>query len=206
MLSRTADLQSSRVPAAGRWDDPAAFAAACECESPVVPVPFFVTHLNWRFHEGVVREAQVAAVAARSSARAHRRDAALLGLRLAAGVPEIRYLRGLVLAGTSTSWRTASGWWGRARRRRSIRGRTLRWHRARVPAADRLRLRAWTEADGSGAPLSARVVLKDPRDGVWASDHYGVLAERARGPGAPLREYLGTVRDLETSTCGSGLS
>src|SRR5262249_12332200 len=30
-----------------------------EIEAPYGRVPFFITHLNWKFHEGYVREAQV---------------------------------------------------------------------------------------------------------------------------------------------------
>src|SRR6185503_15325231 len=36
-----------------------------ELDAPVGPIPFFVTHLNWRFHEGYVREAQVKTIAER---------------------------------------------------------------------------------------------------------------------------------------------
>ena len=34
----------------------------------------------------------------------------------------------------------------------------------------------WRRNDGRGAPLSCRVVGDEPVDGVWPSDHYGVLA------------------------------
>jgi endonuclease/exonuclease/phosphatase family metal-dependent hydrolase len=35
----------------------------------------------------------------------------------------------------------------------------------------------WRRNDGRGAPLTARVVGDEPIDGVWPSDHFGVLAE-----------------------------
>ena len=41
-----------------------------ELDTPFGAVPFFVTHLSWRFHEGHVREAQVKIIAERVKALA----------------------------------------------------------------------------------------------------------------------------------------
>ena len=36
-----------------------------------------------------------------------------------------------------------------------------------------------------GEPLASRVVLDEPRDGVWPSDHFGVYAELRATPFTP---------------------
>ena len=41
-----------------------------EIASPAGKLPFFVTHLNWKLHDGVVRERQVVAIAAHVKAEA----------------------------------------------------------------------------------------------------------------------------------------
>lgn len=153
-----------------------------ECGSPVGSVPFFVTHLNWRFHEGAVREAQVQAVAAAIQAHAPIAGAPPLLVGDFNAQPEsaeIRYLKGLQsLGGTSVFLADCFGWVGKGTgetfdpRNNAFAG-TEREYPRRI---DYVFVRG-PKPDGSGAPLSARVVLQEPRDGVWASDHYGVLAE-----------------------------
>lgn len=153
-----------------------------ECDSPAGVIPFFVTHLNWRFHEGVVREAQVVELAAKIKAHAP-----------IAGIPpivvgdfnaqpesaEIRYLRGLQsLAGTSFFLADCYALAGSGPAhtfdpRRNAYAGTEKEYPRRI---DYVFVRGPKE-DGSGAALSAKVVLTDPKDGVWPSDHYGVLAE-----------------------------
>lgn len=182
VLSRTPILQSRVFPLPDGGTTQRRSLLLAECESPVGPLPFFVTHLNWRFHEGVVREAQVVEVAAKLKAHAP-----------VSGVPpilvgdfnaqpessEIRYLKGLQsLDGTSFFLADCFGLVGKGPgetfdpRENAFAG-TEREYPRRIDYA----FVRGPKQDGSGAPLSARVVLKEPRDGVWASDHYGVLAE-----------------------------
>lgn len=141
------------------------------------------THLHWRLADGLARERQVVAVdeAARamSSSGLH-----VLGgdFNAAPDCDEIRFMRGRCsVAGRRTSWQDAF-----ARARPDERG--LTWAR-RNPYTAEL---AWLELDrridylfvsperpsGCARVLGARVVLDAPaEDGVWVSDHFGVMAE-----------------------------
>lgn len=153
-----------------------------ECDSPAGVIPFFVTHLNWRMHEGVVREAQVVALAAKVKAHApiDGLPPILTGdFNAQPDSAEIRYLRGLQsLAGTSVFFADCFGMSGIGPantfdpRANGYAGTEKEYPRR----IDYVFVRGPKE-DGSGAPISARVVLTDPRNGVWPSDHYGLLAE-----------------------------
>jgi endonuclease/exonuclease/phosphatase family metal-dependent hydrolase len=140
------------------------------------------THLNWRLGDGLAREAQV--VAASEAARACGDGVHVLGgdFNAAPDCDEIRFLLGRhTLAGRREVWQDAF-----ARARPGERGDTFA---RRNPMTDEL---AHLERDrridylfispeqrgGRGRVVDARVILDAPDpDGVWASDHFGVLAE-----------------------------
>lgn len=153
-----------------------------EIASPHGTIPFFVTHLNWKLHHGVIREHQVVAIAGHL-----KREAPI------AGVPpvlvgdfnaepdsaEIRFLRGLQsLAGVSTYLADCFGLAGE--------GPGVTFDATRNPFAApthepprRIDYVFARGPDGKvrGKPLTARVVLDEVVDGICATDHYGVLAE-----------------------------
>lgn len=153
-----------------------------EIQSPHGVIPFFVTHLNWKFHHGIHRERQVVAIAD------HVHGAAPI-----AGLPpvlagdfnaepeaaEIRFLKGLQsLEGKSTFFADCFAIAGV--------GPGFTYDATRNPFAastheyprriDYVFVRG-PDTAGRGKPLSARVVMEEVHGGVAATDHYGVYAE-----------------------------
>lgn len=150
--------------------------------TPWGELPVFVTHLNWKLHEGVVREAQVVAVA-----DAIKRAAPIAGLppvlcgdlNAQPETNEIRFLSGLgSLAGRSVYFADCFGLVGAGpgvtfdTRHNAFAAPTLEPPRR----IDYVFVRG-PDRHGRGRPVAARVVLDTPSAGVWPSDHYGVLAE-----------------------------
>lgn len=153
-----------------------------EITSPHGPIPFFVTHLNWKFHHGIVRERQVVAIA--DLVKAH---APVSGLPpVLAGdfnaepeAAEIRFLKGLQsLEGKSTFFADCFALAGA--------GPGFTYDATRNPFAaetneyprriDYIFVRG-PDQKVRGKPLSARVVMEEVHGGVAATDHYGVYAE-----------------------------
>jgi endonuclease/exonuclease/phosphatase family metal-dependent hydrolase len=151
-------------------------------------VDVFSTHLSWQLHDAALRERQVQALVRFVDERTD--PAAALGPVVAGDFnaePEstaIRYLCGLsALDGTSTylqdAWRLAGDG-----------GPGLTWSNvnphAAVDCEPERRLdyvfSGFRGRSGVGRPLECRVVADEPVEGVWPSDHYGVLAVLA-GPG-----------------------
>lgn len=159
--------------------------------SPWGSLPFFTTHFNWKFHEGVVREAQAMAVAE-----------AIARLAPIAGLPpiltgdfnaepeasEIRFLKGLQsLQGKSVFFGDCFGQVGEGpgftydARTNPYAAPTHEYPRridyvfVRGPTS----VAAAARPPGSvqGKPLAARVVFDRIEGGVAPTDHYGVLAE-----------------------------
>src|SRR5262249_5340838 len=144
--------------------------------------PFFVTHLNWRLHDGAVRERQVVAVAEILKKEAPIADLPpiLVGdFNAEPDSSEIRFLRGLhALAGVSTYLADCFGLVGE--------GPAITFDAHHTPSAapthEPLRRIDYVFArgpdrHGRGKPLSARVALDEVEGGICATDHYGVLAE-----------------------------
>jgi endonuclease/exonuclease/phosphatase family metal-dependent hydrolase len=151
-----------------------------ELDAPFGKIPFFVTHLSWRFSEGHVREAQVKAIAERVKALAPIEGfpPVLVGdFNATPDADEIRYLRGLCsLGGRSVYFADTFGITGRGD------GTTFT---SRNPFASELRepdrridyiFVRGPDQRGRGEPLDAHVCFDKPHDGVYASDHYGVRA------------------------------
>jgi endonuclease/exonuclease/phosphatase family metal-dependent hydrolase len=157
-------------------------------DAPCGKVPVFNTHLSWKLHHAHVRAEQVKLINAR-----------ILELAPVSGFPpilmgdmnaepdsdEMRYLRGLTaLGGRGTYF---SDCW-------HVRGEGPGYTFARensytAPAHEPSRRIDYVYTRGPdrqyrGEPLAVRVVLDRPRDGVFASDHYGVYAEIAAAPRA----------------------
>jgi endonuclease/exonuclease/phosphatase family metal-dependent hydrolase len=149
------------------------------------PVWAHTTHLHWRLLDGVARERQVLAL---DDAIAAIRDADpepvhVLGgdLNAAPDCDEIRWLRGrCTLGGRRTYWQDAwlvargdePGWtWAR-------RNPSTEW--LRFLELDRRIDYLFTRQerrDGRGRVVDARVILDRPDGDVWASDHFGLMAE-----------------------------
>lgn len=143
-------------------------------------VDVFCTHLAWQLHDAALRERQVRALMAFVRERA-----APEALVVAAGdfnaepdASAMRYLTGLgTLDGESVylqdAWRLAGDG-----------GPGITWSNRNPHAAldrepDRRLdyvLSGFHGPSGRGRPVECRVVGDEPVDGVWPSDHFGVLA------------------------------
>ena len=159
-------------------------------ETPAGLVPFFVTHLSWKFDEGFLREEQVLGLAdfVPSVVRAGDLPAVLVGdLNAAPDTTEIRFLLGK-----------------HALERRSIHftdcfervgvGPGFTFHPEENPHAgltfeaprriDYVLVQG-PDSEGRGLPLAAKVCLNEVVESgderVAPSDHYGVLAELRMG-------------------------
>lgn len=158
-------------------------------DAPCGRVPIFVTHLDWEFHHGFVRERQVAFIADKvQSLQPPGKESfppILMGdFNAEPESDEIRYLRGWTTRlGKSVYFADcfavagdgSPGWtYARSNRFAAL---------AREPnrRIDYVFVRG-PDSRGRGEPLSARVVFDRPSGEVFPTDHYGVYAEIAAPP------------------------
>jgi endonuclease/exonuclease/phosphatase family metal-dependent hydrolase len=141
-------------------------------------VDVFSTHLAWQLHDAALRERQVRAlvrfVEERTDPAAAHGPVIAGDFNAEPDANTIRYLCGLTaLDGASTYFQDA---W------------RLTWSNANPHAAldgepDRRLDYVFSGFRGpsrAGRPVDCRVVADEPVEGVWPSDHYGVLAVLAR--------------------------
>lgn len=153
-----------------------------EITSPHGAIPFFVTHLNWKLHHGVVREAQVVAIAEiiKATAPMSGLPPVLVGdFNAEPEASEIRFLKGLQsLAGKSNHFADCFAEVGA--------GAGLTFDPTRNPFAEETHERPrridyvfvrGPDNQVRGKPVSARVVMDEVEGGVAPTDHYGVYAE-----------------------------
>jgi endonuclease/exonuclease/phosphatase family metal-dependent hydrolase len=161
-------------------------------DTPRGPLWVHTTHLSYRLHEGREREDQVQALDVEIRARAPRTELPQILAGDFNTVPEadeIRWLRGLCTLGGrrvfyQDAWSTAHPGepgvtWARDNPFRA----KMNW----LPADRRIDYVFVTprRRDGRGTVRDARVVFERPdEDGVFPSDHFGVLAEIQLGPDA----------------------
>jgi endonuclease/exonuclease/phosphatase family metal-dependent hydrolase len=182
VLSRFPIERAHATPLPNGGTSEARLLLRADLASPWGSLPFFVTHLNWKLHEGVVREAQVVAVADEV-----KRAAPIAGLPpIVVGdfnappeSSEIRFLSGLgSLAGRSVYFADSFALVGSGP---GVTFDTLHNGFAATTLEPARRIDyvfvRGPDRHGRGRPVSARVVLDAPSAGVWPSDHYGVLAE-----------------------------
>jgi endonuclease/exonuclease/phosphatase family metal-dependent hydrolase len=156
-----------------------------EVRSPWGPLRFFVTHLNWKFEEGHVREAQVRDIAARVEAVMHgvsptEPPAILVGdFNAEPDADEVRYLRGLTSLGGSKRvyYQDAfalagDGSAGATFSRKNPFAAPLHEPDRRI---DYIFVHGRDES-GRGEVVEARVCFDTPLGGTFASDHFGVVA------------------------------
>jgi endonuclease/exonuclease/phosphatase family metal-dependent hydrolase len=153
-----------------------------QVESQAGTIPFFVTHLNWKFDEGHVREAQVRAIVQYIDSLAADRafPAILVGdFNAEPDADEIRFLRGLTSLGgpRRVYFRDAfaiagGGSPGKTYCRSNAFAAPLREPDRRIDYI-------FVRGDGDrfrGEPIDARVGFDEAVDGVLPSDHFGVVA------------------------------
>jgi endonuclease/exonuclease/phosphatase family metal-dependent hydrolase len=151
-----------------------------ELDAPFSRVPFFVTHLSWRFNEGSAREAQVKAIAehVRQLCPIEGFPPVLVGdFNAEPAADEVRYLKGLCSLGSrSVYFADTFGIVGRGDgvtfTNRNPFASDLREPDRRI---DYIFVRG-PDQRGRGEPLDAHVCFDRPRKGIYASDHFGVSA------------------------------
>lgn len=165
-----------------------------EIDGPRGLMQVFCAHLSWREDHGAIRQEQVRAIAEFARETRPRAFPAILGgdLNAAPDTDEIRFLAGKhTLAGRRTHYQDAYARVG------GHRGPGFTWARANTHT-EKL---AWLERDrridyifvsterpdGRGKILDARVVMDSPDEtGLFASDHFGVMADVQLKPLPPL--------------------
>lgn len=150
-------------------------------------VPFFCTHLNWKFHHGHVRLAQVRAVAeavARLAPEGGFPPVLVGDFNAEPDADEMRYLRGLTgLGGPCVYFADAFGTAGDGTpgvtfSKRNPFAEPLREPDRRI---DYVYVRGPDDAQ-RGEPRDARVCFDQPgTNGVFPSDHFGVVATITAG-------------------------
>lgn len=181
VLSRWPILESSVLPLPNEGTRERRSLLCTKIQSPFGVLPFFVTHLNWKLNEGHVRLAQVRAVVARIAAMESAADqpAVLVGdMNAEPDADEMRYMRGLTGFGGpcvrfSDAFSVAGdGTPGYTFCRRNPFAAMVHEPNRRIDYIfskgpdDRYR----------GEVLDARVCFDTPVAGVFASDHFGVIA------------------------------
>jgi len=152
-------------------------------QSPAGELLAVTTHLSYRLHDGLWRERQVLEVDAFCRRFAGDSMTVLCGdFNAVADCDEIRFLRGrATLAGRRTYWQDAfERMHGRADGYTwAVRNRYTAVLKHLEP--DRRIDYAWispVRRDGSGTVLACEIVLDQPdTQGVWPSDHFGVLCD-----------------------------
>jgi len=151
--------------------------------TPWGEVPVFVTHLNWKLHHGAVRIRQIKRLVELVEERAPLNEtfpAIMMGdFNAEPESDEIRFLRGFAtLDGQSTFFADAWAYGGDGGPGFTFDRRNAYAARSHEPPRriDYIFTRG-PDAKWRGEPLATRVVLDEPEDGVWASDHFGLYTE-----------------------------
>ncbi len=189
ILSRHAISDGERLPLptpAGLDTRSVAFARV---HAPHGPIPVFATHLTVQFHLCDVRRAQVVALVdhvARLAPISGPPPIVLGDFNAGPDSDEMRFLRGLTsLDGRSVYFADcwlAAGAEGPGYTFDRRNDFALRSHEP-SNRIDYIFVRG-PDARMRGEPIAAGLVLAAPDDGVWPSDHYGVLAEIHAAPRA----------------------
>jgi endonuclease/exonuclease/phosphatase family metal-dependent hydrolase len=158
-----------------------------DVDAPFGRVPFFVTHLNWRFDEGHVREAQVREIVLRieSIVEDDGFPAVLVGdFNAESDSDEIRYLRGLTSlgAGRRVYFQDAFALAGNG----SSGCTYVRANPLAAPLTEPDRRIDYVFVRGRdersrAQPVGARICFDQPVEGAFPSDHFGVVATLRTG-------------------------
>ena len=155
---------------------------ATRIETPSGTLAFLTTHFNWRFDHGYVRERQALAVAefTRHWAGESTLPPVLVGdLNAEPDSTEVRFLSGLATLGGRSiyfqdAWRVAGA------------GPGLTWDNRNPFAAlafepnrriDYILVGLPNRIDGRGRIESVRLAFTEPAGTIFASDHFGVVAD-----------------------------
>ncbi len=185
ILSRFPIARSETRPLPAGGTDERRTVVFAELRTPHGDLPFFSTHLNWKLDEGHVREEQVRFLADAVFELAPPESSALppvlVGdLNAEPASDEIRFLRGLTSLGRrrvyfADAFDLVGALPGYTFSRENPHAAPLREPNRRIDYVfDR-----GPDDRGRGEPLSARVCFDEAVEGVYASDHFGVVATLA---------------------------
>jgi len=187
ILSRWPIGRSEVIPLPHGGSDEERCIVFAEIDSPYGKIPFFCTHLNWKFHHGYVRQLQVKAVAEAVDRLAPIGGfpAVVVGdFNAEPDADEIRFMRGLTslgsgktpyfadafgIAGDGTSGVTFS--------KKNAFAEPLREPERRI---DYVFVRGPDDSQ-RGEPRDARVCFDQPHEGVFPTDHFGVVCTITAG-------------------------
>lgn len=190
IASRWPMVDRAELPLPDAGDDERRIALSVTVDAPFGPLSFCATHLNWKPHHGPTRERQAAAIGEFVIERRPRGGFPALLAGDFNAVPdstEIRFLKGLHgIDGRSVHLRDA---WAMA----GDGGPGVTWSNTNSfarPAMEPDRridyiLVGPPSQDGAGVVESCRIVCNVDVNGVWPSDHFGVLAD-LRSPAPAL--------------------
>jgi endonuclease/exonuclease/phosphatase family metal-dependent hydrolase len=162
------------------------------CDTPHGSLPVFVTHLNWKFHHGAIRQRQVAFIAERIAELSpiggpHLPPVLLGDFNAAPDADEIRFLTGLcAIDGKTVYFADAWVFAGEGPGYTYDRGNEYA-AKAREPSRriDYIFVRG-PDRQFRGEPLHAALAFHEAQHAtsgaVWPSDHFGVVADLAITP------------------------
>ena len=159
------------------------------CQTPHGSLPVFVTHLNWKFHQGAIRQRQVVFIAERVAELApiggpHLPPVLLGDFNAVPEADEIRFLTGLCALEQKTvyfadAWAFAGEGPGYTFDRSNKYAEKTREPSRRI---DYIFVRG-PDRQFRGEPLRAELAFNAPDltgpEPVWPSDHFGVVADLA---------------------------
>ncbi len=175
--------ESMELPGADESDQKRSLLHAV-VDAPFGPVDVFVTHLNWKLHEGWIRQKQILFIVDQIMKRAPvdgRYPPILMGdLNAEPQSDEIRYLGGYTNLGRERTIRFQDMWDYTTQERSATFDGTRNPFAALVHEPPRrldyIFVRGPDEK-GRGRPTEVRLCFDQPEDGVYCSDHFGVMAD-----------------------------
>lgn len=186
ILSRWPILRSEVVALPDGGSDERRCLVFAEIDAPFGRLPFFCTHLNWKFHHGHVRQLQVKAIAAEVARLAPEGafPPVLVGdFNAAPDSEEIRFLCGLTgLGGPCVYFADAFGIAGDGSPGTTFSKRNPFAEPLREPdrRIDYVFVRGPDDVQ-RGEPRDARVCFDEAHAGVFPTDHFGVVTTITAG-------------------------
>jgi endonuclease/exonuclease/phosphatase family metal-dependent hydrolase len=187
ILSRWPILRSENIPLPRGGTDEDRSLVFAELDAPFGKVPFFCTHLNWKFTDGHVRVLQVKAIAEEVARIAPLKETfppVVVGdFNAEPDSDEIRYLKGLTgLGGPYVYFADAFGVAGDGSPGTTFSKQNPFAAPMREPERriDYIFVRGPDDAQ-RGEPTDVRVCFDEPYQGTFPTDHFGVIATITAG-------------------------
>lgn len=186
ILSKWPILRSENIRLPDGGSDETRCLVFAELDSPFGKIPFFCTHLNWKLHHGHVRQLQVKAIAQAVADRAPigQFPPILVGdFNAEPDSDEMRYLRGLTALGEKCVYFadaflvSGDGTPGVTFSKKNTFAEPLREPERRI---DYVYVRGPDDSQ-RGEPKDTHVCFDEPYNGVFPSDHFGVISTVTAG-------------------------